>query len=258
MPCGDVVPNTVYLPACGLTSVRITKSAAPPDGSLIFPGNSVTWTFVVESNAAGAPGISFEDIFDDCTYLDMGSIIVSAGWTVTPDGGNPCRLIFDNPTAVNPGIHVITMTATAGAAGPAPMEGYGTLRNTANVLTPFTAAGNAVELIFSPQLIGDAPDQGLGVVVNYQYQVISGTAPFTVSLFLGALPDGLVLSPSGLLSGITTATGDFTFTLQLLDGNANTYLLPDEIVVATLATIVNGEEEAIEPSVIDITAIAMS
>lgn len=258
MACGDVTPSTVYLPTCGLETVRITKSSTPPDGSLILPGDEITWSFLIESQAEGPPGITFEDIFDDCEYLTDVAVI-TPGWTLTADGDNPCRYIIENPAAVHPSIYVVKVVATAGTVIPEDVlfEGFGTLVNTANLLVPVPSLGGTVELIFGPLLRGDVEDQNLGGEVEYQYQIASGTGPFVISLYLGELPDGLTLTPDGLLSGTTTVAGDFSFVLQLLDANGNTYLLSDECVVTSVSTIVSGEDEGIEALSIDIPAIAM-
>lgn len=45
----------------------------------------------------------------------------------------------------------------------------------------------------------------------------SGSPPYTWSVISGALPAGLTLSPSGVLSGTPTAAGAFQFTVQVTD-----------------------------------------
>jgi hypothetical protein len=47
--------------------------------------------------------------------------------------------------------------------------------------------------------------------------VNGGTLPFTFSLVDGSLPPGITLSSDGVLSGITTMPGSYTFTVQVLD-----------------------------------------
>lgn len=227
MACGDVVPEISYLPACGLNAVSILKRSVPPHESLILPGDLLTWTFTIDSSASGL-GVSFEDIFADCAYVDMSSLAVSPGWVMAVDGGNPCRLTFTNAAAVSPGIFTCTLTATAGnLAG----QGFGNISNTASMLTPDTAQGNTVDLIFGPRLSGSVPDQVVGVPMSYAYSIDSGTAPFTVTLLVGTLPDGLSISAAGVLSGTPTTADDFNFTLRLTDGNGNTYDLSDECEV---------------------------
>jgi hypothetical protein len=47
-----------------------------------------------------------------------------------------------------------------------------------------------------------------------------GTAPYTYTVSGGALPAGVVLSPSGVLSGTPTQTGSFTVTITATDANS--------------------------------------
>ena len=88
---------------------------------------------------------------------------------------------------------------------------------------------------------GGAPATPLSIVptvlapkattVNTQYKfqlTAQGGGTQTWSLQAGSLPTGLQLSPSGLLSGAPTVTGDFTFKVQVSDGThvaSQTYTL---------------------------------
>ncbi len=63
--------------------------------------------------------------------------------------------------------------------------------------------------------------------VNFQFSA-SGGGTQTWSVPSGSLPAGLALSSAGVLSGTPTATGDFTFKVQVTDGtrtDAQTYTL---------------------------------
>lgn len=55
---------------------------------------------------------------------------------------------------------------------------------------------------------------------SYQFVVTGGTAPYTFAVASGALPPGLTLSSSGLLSGTPTASGQFTFSVSATDSTA--------------------------------------
>lgn len=44
-----------------------------------------------------------------------------------------------------------------------------------------------------------------------------GTGPYTFAVVSGSLPTGLTLTPAGSLSGVPTASGSFTFTVQATD-----------------------------------------
>jgi hypothetical protein len=73
----------------------------------------------------------------------------------------------------------------------------------------------------------------LGTPYSFQLSAQGGGTQ-TWSLQAGSLPSGLQLSPGGLLSGTPTATGDFTFKVQVSDGTrvaSQTYTLT---VVAAL------------------------
>jgi hypothetical protein len=56
---------------------------------------------------------------------------------------------------------------------------------------------------------------------HYQAQlsVANGTAPYSYAVESGALPEGLALSPSGLLSGTPGAAGTSTFTVRATDSS---------------------------------------
>jgi len=51
--------------------------------------------------------------------------------------------------------------------------------------------------------------------------VTSGTPPYTFT-YTGTLPPGLTLSPAGVLSGVPTASGVYTFTVVITDSGTPT------------------------------------
>lgn len=56
--------------------------------------------------------------------------------------------------------------------------------------------------------------------VHLQIQTAGGINPKTFSIVAGALPTGLVMSASGLVTGVPTVGGSFTFTLLVHDAQA--------------------------------------
>lgn len=56
-----------------------------------------------------------------------------------------------------------------------------------------------------------------GAAVNTTLTSTGGTAPYGYAISTGTLPDGLTLSPDGLLSGTPTVRGNYSFTVRATD-----------------------------------------
>ncbi len=76
--------------------------------------------------------------------------------------------------------------------------------------------GQTPRLALSP---GSLPDGFQGVPYSQPLTVADGTAPYTVAVVAGALPDGIALDANNTLSGAPTATGTYAFTLQATDSS---------------------------------------
>lgn len=77
------------------------------------------------------------------------------------------------------------------------------------------------------------PPPALGQRYSSTIQVTGGTAPYQFSVFAGALPPGLSLAAtSGLIDGIPTTQGSFSFTLRVIDGAGQT---ADQLFTLTVA-----------------------
>jgi hypothetical protein len=68
----------------------------------------------------------------------------------------------------------------------------------------------------------DLPDGSICAKYEQQLTASCGIPPYTFTAPPGTLPDGLMLSPSGLLSGMPTMIGAKTFTLTATDSAQNT------------------------------------
>src|SRR6478609_5079690 len=81
---------------------------------------------------------------------------------------------------------------------------------------PFYPATRPTFVAVHVSITGDLPDGSAGDTVSYQYTVGNGYAPLTVTLLSGALPTGLSISSSGLVTG-TAAEGDYSWTVRVTD-----------------------------------------
>lgn len=69
----------------------------------------------------------------------------------------------------------------------------------------------------SPTITGTPPSGTVGSAYSFGYTVGSGTPPLSVSNSSGALPTGLSLNTSGVLSGVPTVAGTYGFLPQVTD-----------------------------------------
>jgi hypothetical protein len=87
----------------------------------------------------------------------------------------------------------------------------------------------------SPLVVGSFAVPNATVSTGYQValQVSGGTSPYVWTLASGALPPGLTLAPTGVISGTPTQTGSFLFTAAVNDtaqGQATTSALTLTVV----------------------------
>lgn len=75
-----------------------------------------------------------------------------------------------------------------------------------------------------PQLgvFGALPSVGCGDEVNYAYVIAGGLPPYAVEIVDGALPEGLSMDSSGLVTGEVASGGDAVWTVRVTDGLGDT------------------------------------
>jgi hypothetical protein len=77
---------------------------------------------------------------------------------------------------------------------------------------------------------------GIGMPYSHQIEAWDGVAPYAFALAAGALPPGLTLNAAGLISGVATQVGAFTFTVDVTDGALATAQAVCAIAVACANT----------------------
>lgn len=77
----------------------------------------------------------------------------------------------------------------------------------------------------------------VGAAYSLQLAATGGKTPFTWSVTAGALPAGLNLGASGIITGSPTAAGSFTFTAQVTDANNTSASRQFTVTIAPQLTI---------------------
>lgn len=64
------------------------------------------------------------------------------------------------------------------------------------------------------------PNASVGQAYAQTFSAAGGTAPYTWSVVAGSLPGGMSLTPSGVLSGVPAAPGNYGFTVRVADSGS--------------------------------------
>jgi hypothetical protein len=97
------------------------------------------------------------------------------------------------------------------------------------VVHPAAGQALAISTLVLPEARVNAP-------YDFQLEASGGDAPYSWSLASGALPAGVVLSPSGIISGTPITAGGAAFTVQVRDWGS-----PGQLAAANLELIVQPE-----------------
>jgi hypothetical protein len=109
---------------------------------------------------------------------------------------------------------------------------------------------NAVALVFDTgaaiapkpflpplKIAGQLPDAAVSDVVSYQYTIRGGVLPLgDVTVSSGALPDGLTMSVTGLVTGVPTTEGVYTWEVTGADAADNPATLLQTATIGIVAT----------------------
>ena len=181
---------------------EITQQPAP--ANQIHAGESITLTVT----ATGDPPLAYQ------WYEGTG------GSTTNPVGTNSAS--WTTPALYQSTAYWVRVTSASSSSAAS--------SGTANI----TVQPPESVTIFTPAIL---PVGYVGSALSQTMKAGGGTAPYQWTLTAGALPDGLTLSADGLISGIATSAGSFSFTLQAEDDAGNTDSRAFSAVISDLAVL---------------------
>ncbi|WP_267225594.1 putative Ig domain-containing protein [Dyella silvae] len=156
------------------------------------------------------------------TSLTAGSVGTSYSQTIAVSGGNSPLSFAVTAGSLPAGLSlsssgVLSGTPTAGGSFSFSITVTDALSATSTQSYSLTIAAPTIAV--AP---GTLPAATLHGAYNQTVTGAGGTAPYTFSVTAGALPTGMALSSSGVLSGNPTANGNYSFTITATDGSTGT------------------------------------
>ncbi|MCC4605685.1 putative Ig domain-containing protein [Xanthomonas campestris pv. parthenii] len=181
------------------------------DDVSVNEGNSgtTTATFTVSLSQASGQTVTVNYATSDGTAT-AGSDYVARSGTLTFAPGTTAQgvaVTVNGDTAVEPNETFSVGLSGASNATIARATGTGTINNDDAVVTVAPAS---------------LPAATAGTAYSQNLSASGGTAPYSFAITAGALPAGLTLSSTGVLSGTPTASGAFNFTVTATDSGTPT------------------------------------
>jgi uncharacterized protein (TIGR03437 family) len=177
---------------------------------------SLQWNFTFATGdlkfLAAAVGPSAEEAGKSVTCGGGGGsytcIAMGVNPNLIPDGVVAILLFLVSPTTASPSTAVNLTSVVGTGVGAVALVGA-TSGNTISIGTLVLATLSITTPVLPAPQVSTAYTQALSAT--------GGTAPYVWSMFSGALPPGLTLSASGVISGTPTVAGTFPVVVQVTD-----------------------------------------
>ncbi|HEX9005067.1 MAG TPA: putative Ig domain-containing protein, partial [Blastocatellia bacterium] len=203
------VTDSANASAMATLTVNVTANSAPvltyANQFMVAAGGSLTIPTATGPEDNG--GIASIVLQSQGTYAGMISVNSSTG-VISLNGAKPG------------GSHSITIRVT---------DNCGAVRD-----AEFSLTVNCPAITLNPATL---PDGQISQPYSQQLSAIGGTAPYIFTVGAGALPNGLTLSPAGLLSGAPTQASTFGFTVSATDADGCPGTQAYSIVVSSCPAI---------------------
>jgi hypothetical protein len=188
-------------------TVRVTDAA----------GTSATKAFSLTISAATAP------LVVDTVSLPAAMVGAAYSHTLSASGGAPPYAWSVAAGSLPAGLALSAtgvISGTPSSAGDFPFTVRVTDSRSASATKALTITVNASRPPPSITSPSPLPSGTVGASYSYALTASGGTPPYTWTVVGGSLPPGLTLSSGGALGGTPTASGDFSFQVQVTDSAA--------------------------------------
>lgn len=228
---GSTQQFTATVQGTSNTAVSWSSTAGTVSSSGMFTAPSVSVTTMVTVIATSAANTT-KKASATVTVNPSGSTI---SVSVTPtsaslSSGNTQQF---SATVQGTSNTAVTWSATAGAVSSSGMFTAPTVSSNTNVTVTATSSANATKkssatVVVSPAsttltiTTSSVPGAQSGSAYSFLISASGGKTPYQWKIASGSLPQGFVLSSTGLLSGTTTQQGPFSFTAQATDAGNST------------------------------------
>jgi uncharacterized protein YhjY with autotransporter beta-barrel domain len=241
--------------APGIVGIGNTITNGPSHGTATASSETDTVTYTNNGDGATTDSFDFPDSNGNPITVTVSIAAPSSPITVspaslpTPQVGTAYAPVTMSATG---GTAPYTYTLTSGAASLPPGMAFnsGTFSGTPTEDGSFSVTiqvtdsaslttNKSYELnIPAPTFtFGSLPAPAVGVPYNQTIPVTGGTLPYnSFSVSSGALPNGLTLSSSGVLSGVPIAAGTYNFVVQMTDSSSPTPYSGSHSYALTVAT----------------------
>ncbi|MET4579987.1 beta strand repeat-containing protein [Ottowia thiooxydans] len=212
--------------ASGLTSVTINNGVNAGNGSALIcfasPTFSVGGTVSGQTGAVNLALVGSNPASSQQLTVPAGATAFAFG-TRLPAGANWSASVSSAPAG-----QLCTLSSSSGTNIGANVTSVALSCITVAVsVNPATLSGGTHSLPISPQQLSAASANG-------------GTAPYGFAVTAGTLPNGLSLSPDGVLAGTPNGAGSYTFTVQATSANGFRGFRTYSIVIAQRAQSISN------------------
>ncbi|MBW3497584.1 putative Ig domain-containing protein [Janthinobacterium sp. NKUCC08_JDC] len=216
----------------GATAVTFGATAAT--GFTVNSASQITATApagtgTVDVRVTTIGGTSATGAADQFTYVAVPVAGAVSATVAYGSSANPITLVLSGGAATSVAVASAASHGTATASGTSitytPTAGYGgsdsftyTATNGSGTSAPATVTitVGAPTVTVAPATV---PGAAIGAAYSQSISAANGLAPYAYAISAGALPAGLSLSSTGVLSGTPTAGGTFNFTVLATDSS---------------------------------------